>query len=275
MKRLSRVGFVLGTLLCLSAKPYSANGKVSSDSVAPVANQAGYGHTAAEFMADAEIVSAFPLLAAKNVGLALPFPSTDLLSPRRFALVKKATALGIEIRPWLLLPNADGYWPNSTNAAQYDLHARKLIDAWLEAGLAPTTFVVDMEMSVARALRFAELAAAMDNPGLVTFLKRGIDRAQYAAATAIYRDFVVYAHARGFRVQVTTLAQVMDDYTDGDDGLRQALNIPIDGIEWDEVNIQVYRTLNSLVLQHVAGPTSAYFVYDYAAHTRAVFGSRA
>ncbi|MDB4975127.1 MAG: hypothetical protein JWN48_3468 [Myxococcaceae bacterium] len=275
MKRLGRVGFVLSALLCLSASPYSATGTSSSGRSDSDKNLAGYGYTVAEFMADSEIASALPLLKSRGVGLALPFPSSDLLSPARFAFVKQATALGVEIRPWLLLPDADGYWPNSTNAAQYVRHARQLVDAWLAAGLAPTTFVVDMEMSVQRALRFAELAATLDTQALVRFLELGIDRAEYAAATDIYRSFVQYAHSRGFRVQVTTLAQVIDDYSDGDDGLRQALNIPIDGIPWDEVNIQVYRTLNTLVLEAVAGSTSSGFVYEYAKQTRAVFGERA
>ena len=226
-------------------------------------------------MPDSEIVSALPLLAGQNVGLALPFSAAELATTPHFALAGQATALGVEIRPWLLLPDADGYWPGSTNAAEYDTYARRLVAAWGEAGLKPTTFVLDMEMPLARAQRYAQLATAFDTTNLISFLKQGINRTQYASATKIYRDLVVYLHSKGWRVQVTTLTQIVDDYADGDDSLRQAFNVPLEGIAWDEVNIQAYRSLNELVLKSVAGPTTSYYVFDYALRARVLWGSRA
>jgi hypothetical protein len=238
-------------------------------------SRSGFGYTAAEFMPDSEIANALPLLASQHVGLALPFAAAELTTTTHFALANQATALGVEIRPWLLLPDAEGYWPGSSNAAEYDGYARRLVDAWAEAGLKPTTFVVDMEMPLARAERFAQLATAFDTTNLIAFLKQGINRTQYAAATKIYRDLVVYLHSKGWRVQVTTLTQVVDDYADGDDGLRQAFNVPLEGIAWDEVNIQAYRTLNELVMKNVAGPTTSYYVFDYALRARVLWGARA
>lgn len=254
-------------LVCLSA----ASARAQS---AATTSRAGFGYTAAEFMPDSEITSALPLLASQRVGLALPFAAAELASTPHFALAAQATALGVEIRPWLLLPDADGYWPGSTNASEYDIYARRLVDAWSEAGLKPTTFVVDMEMPLARAQRYAQLATAFDTTNLLSFLKQGIDRSQYAAATRIYRDLVVYLHSKGWRVQVTTLTQIVDDYADGDDGLRQAFNVPLEGIAWDEVNIQVFRSLNEFVVKSIAGPTTSYYVFDYALRTRLLWGAR-
>ncbi|MDB4974245.1 MAG: hypothetical protein JWN48_2586 [Myxococcaceae bacterium] len=267
MKRLRHVRLIPCALLALSLGLWGA-------STASAQAKAGYGYTAAEFMSDAEAATAFPTLAAQKVGLALPFPSSDLGAPTRLALVRQAAELGVEIRPWLLLPNDDGYWPNSTNAALFDSAARRLVEVWAAAGLKPTTFIVDMEMPLARTQRFAQLAAALDTDALASFLKAGIDRAQYASATKTYKDLVDYLHGKGWRVQITTLTQMVDDYDDFDDGLRQAFNVPLEGIAWDEVNVQVYRTLNSLVLQSTAGPTTSYFVYDYASRARRIWGAR-
>lgn len=236
---------------------------------------AGFGVVSSEFTSPTEVEASLPLLATHGVGFVLDWPSTDVGSHERLALVRKANALGIEVRPWLLLPRDQGYWPNATNARAYDVSARQLIDTWLAAGLAPSTLVVDMELPLARAEQLAALILAGDTEGVTRFLKAGIDRAQYAEASRIYRDLVVHAHARGFRVELSTLMQVLDDYLDGDDGLRQALNIPVAGIAWDTYSFQLYRTLNPLVMPASVPPASSYFVFDYAVLARTLFGSRA
>jgi hypothetical protein len=245
----------------------------TSSSGAP---RAGYAVVAAEFMTPTEIEAALPLLASRGVGVVLDWPSTELAEGNaRYALVRRANARGVEVRPWLLLPREQGYWPNSTNAREFDRAARLLADNWLAAGLAPATFVIDMEMPLARAQRFADLAVALDLGGLTSFMREGINRTQYAEATRIYRELVDYLHGRGFRVELSTLTQVLDDYADFDDGLRQAMNIPVAGIAWDVCTFQLYRTLNSFVLGGTLGPTTSYYVFDYARIARQLFGGRA
>jgi hypothetical protein len=240
------------------------------------APRAGYAVVAAEFMSPSAIEATLPLLASRGVGLVLDWPSTELAAgTERYALVRRANARGVEVRPWLLLPREQGYWPNSTNAREFDRAARVLVDNWLAAGLAPATFVIDMEMPLARAQRFADLAVALDIGGLTSFMREGINRSQYADATRIYRELVDYLHSRGFRVELSTLTQVLDDYGDGDDGLRQAMNIPVSGVAWDVCTFQLYRTLNSFVLGGTLGPTTSYYVFDYALLARQLFGGRA
>lgn len=255
-------------LICVSATSARAQLAIGT-------SRAGFGYVAAEFMTDAEIASAFPQLAAQHVGLVLPMASADLPSALHFSLVRQAVSLGIEVRPTLTLSNAEGYWPNSTNATLYDGYARQLVDAWAAAGLKPTTFVIDMEMPIARVQSFSQLARAFDANSLITFLQQGINRNQYAVATRIYRDLVTYLHGKGWHVQLSTLSQMVDDYADGDDGLRQAFNVPLEGIAWDEINVQIYRTLNELVVKSVAGPTTSYYVLDYALRAHLIWGSRA
>jgi hypothetical protein len=268
------VSYLASPLLCsagAAAQEASQAARAGASGVRP----AGFGVVSSEFTSPSEVEASLPLLATYGVGFVLDWPSTDIANHDRLALVRKANALGIEVRPWLLLPRDQGYWPNSTNARAYDQSARLLLDTWLAAGLAPATLVVDMELPIARAEQLSALILAGDTDGVTTFLRGGIDRAQYTEATRIYRDLVVYAHSRGFRVELSTLMQVLDDYLDGDDGLRQALNIPVAGIAWDTCTFQLYRTLNPLLVGTSVPPASAYFVFDYALLARSLFGGRA
>jgi hypothetical protein len=276
--RVSFLALAVGSFLAIgspSARAGAQEGAQGLFRAGAGVQPAGFGIVASEFMPLTEIEASLPLLASYGVGFVLDWPSTEVASSERFALVRKANALGIEVRPWLLLPVEQGYWPNATNAREYDRFARQLIDSWLSLGLSPATLVVDMELPIARAHQLAALITAGDTAGVTSFLRAGIDRVQYAEATRIYRELAVYAHARGFRVELSTLMQVLDDYVDGDDGLRQALNIPVAGIAWDVCSFQLYRTLNPSLVGPSVPPATSYFVLDYALLARTLFGSRA
>ena len=274
------LGSMLILVSCLSVVPLSRSAAQDAASSSLFGNfsitpRAPYGFVSAEFMPLAEVAAALPLLASRRLGVVLAWPSTAIDDPAYYALVRQAQAAGVPVRPWLLLPVESGYWANSTNALEYDREARRLLDGWIANGLRPETFVVDMEIPIARAQEYARVLTSLDVDATVRFLRAGINRTQYAEATRVYRALVEYAHRRGFRVELSTISQVLDDYGDGDDDLRQAFNIPVSGIDWDTISIQAYRTLNQFVIGSVAGPTTAYYVYDYALRARAVFGWKA
>jgi hypothetical protein len=128
---------------------------------------------------------------------------------------------------------------------------------------------------MARIPEFRKLVSSGDADGLIAFLRAGVDRQQYAEATLVYRELVDFLHERGFAVEYTTLGMVLDDYDDGDDGLRQALQVPLDGIAWDRYKFQLHRSLARTSLGDLLGPHSGYYVYDYARRTRARFGTAA
>ena len=221
-----------------------------------------------EFLTADEVRGTFGLLAERKVALHLAWSDEQ---PELLSLAREAALEGVEVRPWLLLPEADGYWPGATNAAAFAEASRRLMDVWGE----PATLIVDMEMQFDRSMQLAALLAA-EEPDLVailTLLRSGIDREGYAAATGIYAALVDEAHARGWRVLLTTLPQVLDDYEDGDDDIRQAFGIPLEGIAWDAITFQAYSTLFGDFLSNTSlGP---YFVYDYAARAVQRFDARA
>ena len=239
---------------------------------------AGFGSIAVEDFAGTEIQNAraaLPLLAQKKVSVVLHWKAEMLDDPERWAFTVDALAQGVEVHPWLLLAESDGYWPGSTNASLFSAKARQLSSLWISHGLAPTTLVVDMEMRMDRYRRLDELLSApiANVFEIVHFLRSGVNRWQYFGATLTYAALVNDLHRAGWKVHLTTAPQMADDYSDGDDGLRQAFGVPVDSIAWDSISIQAYRTLFGGY--SLFGPLTPFFVYDYGKMAQKVWGSRA
>lgn len=235
----------------------------------------------------AEIEAQLPLLKQYGVSLVLHWPSAKLgVNDPRWAFVAKAQAMGVVVKPWLLLPEGTtaltGYFPNSTNATEFVARAKQLITTWNAKGLKPATFIVDMELRKDRldAVLASQRAGTTDQT--VALLASYVNRAQFAAAKQTYKGFVDWAHSTSlaihpkgpWKVQVGTLPQLIDDYTigDWDDDLAQAFNSPIEGAAWDNISFMTFRTLFSGI---VGKPMTSYFVYDYARYAKQRYGARA
>jgi hypothetical protein len=249
----------------------SDNGEVAVSAQALSAT--GYGSVAWEELDGAtlaELKSNLHHLAGRDIALVLHWKAENIDDPARWDVVHDAVSRGIPVQPWLTLPESLGYFPNATNYSTWITHAQYLMFLWRSRGLPSTSFVVDMEMSKSKLHRFQELTAAGDPFAVARFLNGNINRSQFAAATTAYRGFVDYAHLLGFKVTVTTLLPLLEDYGDGDDFIRQGFNSPIDGIAWDEVSFQVHRTLYG-----ASYPLTSYMVYEYGRLARNRFGARA
>lgn len=196
-----------------------------------------------------------------------------------YDLARSGEREGVPVRPWILLEEADGYWPGSTNAEAFAALARAVMDRWDAEGLAPTTLLVDMEMHRERADQLQAMLEqdGLDLPKFIAFFQEGVDRDQFAAATQTYAALADEAHERGWKVLCTTLPNVLDDYGDGDDSLRQALGIPVEGIDFDVITFQAYTTLFSGLFASILDgkELTSYMVYSYAQTAIEQFGSRA
>ncbi|MET0385613.1 MAG: hypothetical protein ABW321_06625 [Polyangiales bacterium] len=233
----------------------------------------GYGAVAWEETDGATVTSLqdqLPLLEGRGIALALHWHAHVIDDPARWALVDAALARGIQVQPWLLLPEADGYFPNSVTYAAWIAAAEQLVAAWEAHALPATAFIVDMEMSKDKLHEFQRLTAAGDPSAVVRFLEGNINREEYAAASDAFVAFVDDLHARGHAVNLTTLLPMLDDYADGDDFLRQSFSSPIDAAAWDEVSFQLHRTIYA-----ESYPVTSHLVYDYGVLARRLFGERA
>lgn len=237
----------------------------------------GFGAVWAEFLPPSELEATLPLLESR--GLAVNVAWTGMPNdPALLDLTETATSAGVTLRPWLLLPESDGYWPGATNATEFSTKARGLMDAWDARGLAPSALIVDMELRYDLAVQVTEHLAKEppDLAAVIALMQGNIDRDRFTAATTEYAALADEAHDRGWQVHLTTLPTVLDDDADGDDDLRQALGIPVEGIAWDVMTFQAYRTLlGELVAGSGSGPPTAFVVYDYGRDARERYGERA
>jgi len=241
----------------------------------------------------ANLKASLPLLQGRDIALVLHWPSTKLADAARWDIVNDARARGIRVFPWVTLPNGSaadnlpgasnyaktGYFPNDTNYAEWIAKAKELMAMWRARGLPPTTMSVDLEMRKNRLHQFAEMTgngAPLDQ--IEALLRQGINPTRWQAARAAFKKFVDEAHAQGFKVNMTTLLPMLDDFVDDDADLRQAFGVPLENppltsssIQWDEISFQVQRTLYGENFPNV----TSYFVLDYGRLARLLFGARA
>lgn len=260
-----------------SVQPDASADASARPECAALASRTGYEAAWAEFLDDDGVRASFSLLCAHGVALHLAWPAARLDDAALLDVAADAQAAGVVVRPWLLLADEDGYWPGSTNAEAFATAARQLMEAWTGRGLEPSGLIVDMEMRIDRALMLTDLIGGdmPDLAGLVSFLREGVDRDQFAAATATYAALADDAHASGWTVILTTLPMVLDDPGDGDDTIVQALGIPVDGIAWDRMTFQAYRTLLGNFSIGDGPPLTPFVVYDYARTAIELYGERA
>jgi hypothetical protein len=106
-----------------------------------------------------------------------------------------------------------------------------------------------------------ELTAALTSLDLSKAVPRDhIDRARYAEGVKAYAALADELHAAGWKVAVTTQASLLADYRDDDDDLRQYFNVVLDGVSWDQIDFQLYRSAYT----SQAPGLDSYFVYDFA-----------
>lgn len=267
---------------------------VFSGHARPRMNIAGYGSVVwadpppdQEDVSIADAIDNLDLLTGRSVALSVQFRSEDFENEERWMLVEEAKRRGIPLEIGVVLPEYDprhperfaqtGFFANTTNYVEYIEQSERLMDLWLARGFEPTAIGVDMETRRERLEALADIPIT-DLTRLLAFyrLNRASD-AEHEAAVAAFRGFVDRAHLRGFRVGVTTLVQVLNDFEDGDAGIRKALGIPLDDgplspapIAWDAVYFQAYRTLYAS-----QGPLGPWFVYEYGLRARRYFGAKA
>jgi hypothetical protein len=234
-------------------------------------------------------------LQGRNIAVGLHWPSSSLDSwdQARWDLVQYAHDIGVPLYLWLTLPEAvttadktpgtpgyaaTGYFPNSTNYSTWIAYSQYMMFLWRAMGYPPTTLVVDFEMRKEKLHEFDEYSSRGEVNNVLDLLRANTNRSRQAAAISAFREYVTYAHSFGFRVAVTTLLPILEDYADGDDGLRQGFTVPLENaplsagaVAWDMVSFQVHRSLYRKSFANL----TPYFVYDYARMARQYFGSKA
>ncbi|GEM_PF-6927246 len=177
-----------------------------------------------------------------------------------------AEAHDVGLSLWPLLDEADGYWPNQSNATQFATWATELAALQTDGCPRLDAVVVDMEMPIDRSETLTDTTLTVSQR--LTALSSSVDLGAFEAARSTYSDLVDSLHERDLRVFLTTLPMLVDDQLDGDEGIAQALWTPVEGVAWDRLSFQVYRTLFDEYARSLLGteePFGAGLVTSYAA----------
>lgn len=225
-----------------------------------------------EFLSDDAVRGELPWLAEHHLDLYLAIPRARIGDAALAALVRDATAADVGVRAWVLLDEADGYWPNEHNIPAMRAAALALAD-WRDAEALPIDWIVfDLEMSLARTRAIADVIETQGTVAALDAIKAGRDAAAFATHTAEMSALVDEVRARDLRVAAVTYPMVLDDATDGDDDIADAFDVPVAGPAWDEVSFMVYQSLIYDLSGSWHGPD---VVHSYAATAHAQYGERA
>jgi hypothetical protein len=225
-----------------------------------------------EFLGDDAVRAELPWLAGHGADLYLAITEARIGDPGLAALVRDARDAGVGVRAWLLLDEADGYWPNEHNVpAMRDAVAA--LAAWRDAEALPLDWVVfDLEMSLERTRAIADIVATEGGVAALEAIEAGRDPDAFAVNRVAMAELIDEVRAMGFRVAAVTYPMVLDDHGDDDLDIEDAFDVPVTGVAWDEVSFMVYQSLLYDLSGSWHGPD---VVHSYALSAREQWGDRA
>jgi hypothetical protein len=224
-----------------------------------------------EFLAYEEVDAALPELARRGTDLNVAVPSDRIDDPALADLLRAAEERRVPVRLWLVLSRDDGYWPNEGNAELFRSEVQRLLARLSADRLRADAVVYDLEPALAYSEQL-EAALSSDLAAVTELMRAHLDPAAFAAARAVFAASVEDVHAAGLRAVAVTYPQVVDDLADGDDDLQDGLDVPVEGVPWDEVAFMVYQTGFAAAVGGWIGPG---LVASFAADARAHLGDRA
>ena len=213
-----------------------------------------------------------PVFAQYDLTLFLGMDLANLGDPNLKKFLLAADAQGVNVRAWLLLPYADGYWPGEKNATLFAQTAIDFAQWFLDENIPIEWIVVDMETDINTMGALTDALANGDYLSALMILLGNIDPQSFQQAEQIYRQLVEDLSNMGFYSMVVTAPMVIDDINDGDTFLQDVLDIPVSSIPWHEVSPMVYTTTFDDMIGLDFGP---YLTYDYALSTVEYFGEGA
>lgn len=224
-----------------------------------------------EFLPYERVVDHLPALKARGLSLLVAVTPEKAEDPALFALFREGAALGVDVRPWLLVPAEHGYWANKWNYREVTRFVLEFVDRMTAQGHSPKMITLDIEPPVSLTQPLAARLEKVDLVGARRLLVASSKDGSLSEARSAYQQLVETLHGRGVRVHAVTTPMVLDDLAVGRGRLQSALGIPVDGVSWDEVTCMTYRT----EFLRLAGKMDGDIVQRYARDAKRFFGARA
>lgn len=224
----------------------------------------------AELMSDDEVARALPDLAALGLHLGLALPVARLGDASFAALTRRATDLGVPVRAWLLLDREDGYWIHEAGMARFAESVDELL-RWRRSPSGPALQGLSVDLEPAYEHAEALRAARGQLTRWLSLLRAHVDARAFEHARGRLARTVDHARAQGLYAHAVTYPLVLDQRP-GSVAFEDALDVPVSGIDWDEVSFMVYQTAFAQQAGHWLGPS---LVASYALDAVARWGERA
>lgn len=222
-------------------------------------------------MDDAPVADALPALAKHGATLMLSLPSRRIGDSAVAALTRRAAELSVPVRFWLLLEREHGYWTNEHNVDQF-VRAMEHVARWRDSPAGPRVSGITLDLEPSFDYSEQLRAAQKSDPGAwLALLASHVQPERFSAARDALAGAVRDSAARGLPVHGVTYPLVLDA-PPGSDAVEDAFDIPVSGIDWDEVSFMVYQTAFAQQAGSWFGPD---LVHRYARAAVERFGDRA
>jgi len=177
-----------------------------------------------------------------------------------------AASHNVKINIWPLLEMDEGYFPNVRNVDTFKLWWDEIVQFILDNQLTVNALVIDLEPPIQVLLDIQGMFASGDIGGVKGFLVDRYNKEVYETGKQVFIDILADAHEKGFAVHASTLFLILDDFADEDDDIQRGFDCPIDGLDWDRLSFQLYRSAFSDYLGGGSDSEDAltsHIVYDY------------
>jgi hypothetical protein len=225
----------------------------------------------AELLGDAEIEAALPELGRAGARIGLALPSVRIGDAAVAELTRAAREHGVSVRAWLLLPREQGYWIGESNAGAFAAAVGELV-AWIGRPSGPAFDGISVDLEPAYEYSEALRTTKKSRPDRwLALMAEHVDPVQFERARGELARAVASARAAGLWTHAVTYPLLLDQ-PDGETILEDALDIPVTGIDWDEVSFMVYQTAFAQQVGSWLGPS---LVRSYAQDAVRRHGARA
>ncbi len=231
-------------------------------------------HVWSEFQAYTEVKSQLPFLKKHNVILHLAINQNDFNNQEKFEqfsdVLREAKIQKVGVYLWPLLPEENGYWPNSSNIDLFLNYLDHLIDKLETQKLKFDGVSFDLEPAPEFTRNMLSYLKHFQINKLIGYLNQFCDN---TGANAHFQlrlsDYVSKLNSAFIKTHLVTTSYVLDDLNKGQDKIQLTFGIPLiyNALEY---SFMVYST----DFKNFLGKISSYPVYEYGVIAKKYFPTK-
>jgi hypothetical protein len=156
-------------------------------------------------------------------------------------LIQQANAYGVAVNAWITVPLSKGTFANEENANTIQAAVKAYASWATQNNLQIGQPILDLEFPLGDQAVNDALTTG-DLSGVESLMTAHIDPSAQCKAMATYRDTITWARQHGMRLSGSPVPFALDDLTNGNMALQDALNIvAFPPFGYDALYLQAYR----------------------------------